>query len=97
MNPEGVAHFNSQLAYQNPKQDSDPALCKSMSKDQEISLKCLYMNLLEARGTGFIKISDSNENVSFFVPVSFYPAPKLSLRSKAFWTQQVMLHGPIYV
>ncbi|XP_028412546.1 zinc finger protein 239-like isoform X2 [Dendronephthya gigantea] len=62
MNPEGVAHFNSQLAYQNPKQDSDPALCKSLNKDQEISLKCLYMNLLEARGTGFIKISESNEN-----------------------------------
>ena len=64
MSPEGVAHFNSQLAYQNPKQDGDPSLCKHLTKDQEISLKCLYMSLLEGRGTGFIKISDSNENVS---------------------------------
>jgi hypothetical protein len=64
MNPEGVAHFTSQLAYQNPKQDGDPSLCKSLTKDQEMPLKCLYMTLLEARGTGFIKISDSNTNVS---------------------------------
>jgi hypothetical protein len=65
MSPEGVAHFNSQLAYQNPKQDGDPSLCKNLTKDQEIqSLKCLNMRLLEARGTGFIKISDNNTSVS---------------------------------
>ncbi len=65
MNPEGVAQFNSQLAYQNPKQDGEPNLCKHLTKEQEVSLKCLYMTLLEARGTGFIKISDNNTNVSY--------------------------------
>lgn len=64
MNPEGVAHFNSQLAYQNPKQDSDPSLCKYITKEQTVALKCLSMTFFEARGTGFIKISDSNTNVS---------------------------------
>ena len=69
MNPEGVAHFNSQLAYQNPKQDGDPSLCKTLKKEQEMPLKYLYMTLLEARGTGFIKISDSNTNVSQLQPI----------------------------
>ena len=64
MSPEGVAQFNSQLAYQNPKQDGDPSLCRNLTKEQAISLKCLYVTLLEARGTGFIKISDSNMDVS---------------------------------
>lgn len=67
MSPEGVVHFNTQLAYQNPKQDSDPSLCKHLTNDQAISLKYLYMMLLEGRGTGFIKISEDNASVSCFL------------------------------
>ncbi|XP_046848795.1 transforming growth factor beta-1-induced transcript 1 protein-like isoform X3 [Xenia sp. Carnegie-2017] len=60
LTPEGIAHFNAQLAHQNPKQDADPRHCKNLTKAQETTLKALYMTLLKARGTGYIRISDNN-------------------------------------
>lgn len=69
LTPEGIAYFNSQLAYQNPKQDADPTLCKSLRKDQDVSLRNVWMNCVKARGTGYIQLSESSENVSLVVHV----------------------------